>query len=139
VIGTALPQTLPVWASAATRVEITLLFSLALFLVIMLGVNIANVITRPLRQLVLASEQVAEGDLTVQVTPKGSDEISMLTQSFNQMVHSLSDSKMDLLKAYDSTLVGWSNALELRDQETEGHPSECFRLGPAWMGVLRLI
>lgn len=138
VIGTALPQTIPVWASAATRVEITLLFSLALFLVIMLGVNIANVITRPLRQLVLASEQVAEGDLTVQVTPKGSDEISQLTHSFNEMVQSLSDSKMDLLKAYDSTLVGWSNALELRDQDTQGHTQRVTALTvdlACWMGV----
>lgn len=138
VIGTALPQTIPVWASAATRVEITLLVSLALFLVIMLGVNIANVITRPLRQLVLASEQVAEGDLTVQVTPKGSDEISQLTHSFNEMVQSLSDSKMDLLKAYDSTLVGWSNALELRDQDTQGHTQRVTSLTvdlARWMGV----
>jgi putative nucleotidyltransferase with HDIG domain len=138
VIGTALPQILPVWASAATRVEITLLFSLALFLVIMLGVSIANVITRPLRSLLLASEQVAGGDLTVQVTPKGNDEIAILTQSFNEMVHSLSDSKMDLLKAYDSTLVGWSNALELRDQETEGHTQRVTALTidlARWMGV----
>jgi putative nucleotidyltransferase with HDIG domain len=138
VIGTALPRTIPVWASAATRVEITLLFSLALFLVIMLGVNIANVITRPLRQLVLASEQVAGGDLTVQVTPKGSDEISQLTYSFNDMVESLSHSKMELLKAYDSTLVGWSNALELRDQETQGHTQRVASLTldlACWMDV----
>jgi len=88
--------------------------------------------------LVLASKQVSDGDLTVQVTPKGSDEISLLTQSFNQMVHSLSDSKMDLLKAYDSTLVGWSNALELRDQETEGHTQRVTSLTldlARWMGV----
>lgn len=121
VIGTSLPQILLVWASAATRVEIMLIVSLALFLVIMLGVNIANVITRPVRKLVLASEQVAAGDLTVQVPPTGNDEISTLAEAFNQMVYSLRDSKMDLLKAYDSTLVGWSNALELRDQETQGH------------------
>jgi len=138
IIGTSLPQTVPVWASVATRAEIILLFTLALFLVIMMGVNIANVITRPVRQLVQASEQVSRGDLSVQVAPKGSDEISTLTLSFNQMVHSLSDSKMDLLKAYDSTLVGWSNALELRDQETEGHTQRVTTLTidlARWMGI----
>lgn len=138
VIDTALPQILPVWASAATRVEIMLIVSLAMFLVIMLGVNIANVITRPVRKLVLASEQVADGDLTVQVPPTGNDEISTLAEAFNQMVYSLRDSKMDLLKAYDSTLVGWSNALELRDQETQGHTQRVTELSTdlaRWMGV----
>jgi HD-GYP domain-containing protein (c-di-GMP phosphodiesterase class II) len=28
---------------------------------------------------------------------------------------------MDLMVAYDSTLEGWASALELRDEETEGH------------------
>lgn len=138
VIGTSLPQILLVWASAATRVEIMLIVSLALFLVIMLGVNIANVITRPVRKLVLASEQVAAGDLTVQVPPTGNDEISTLAEAFNQMVYSLRDSKMDLLKAYDSTLVGWSNALELRDQETQGHTQRVTELSidlARWMGI----
>jgi putative nucleotidyltransferase with HDIG domain len=138
VIGTSLPQILLVWASAATRVEIMLIVSLALFLVIMLGVNIANVITRPVRKLVLASEQVAAGDLTVQVPPTGNDEISTLAEAFNQMVFSLRDSKMDLLKAYDSTLVGWSNALELRDQETQGHTQRVTELSidlARWMGI----
>jgi putative nucleotidyltransferase with HDIG domain len=37
------------------------------------------------------------------------------------MVSSLNQSKLDLLNAYDRTLEGWSMALELRDQETEGH------------------
>lgn len=33
----------------------------------------------------------------------------------------LQKSHTDLSLAYDTTLEGWSNALELRDQETEGH------------------
>jgi HD-GYP domain-containing protein (c-di-GMP phosphodiesterase class II) len=36
----------------------------------------------------------------------------------NQIEH---DRTMELKKAYDSTLEGWSNALELRDKETKGH------------------
>ena len=121
VIGIALARTFLVRASRATRIQITMLVSLALFLVIVLGVNIANIITRPLSNLVQASSDVAQGNLEVQVEPKGHDEVSVLTQSFNQMVSSLYQSKMDLLKAYDSTLEGWSTALELRDRETEGH------------------
>jgi putative nucleotidyltransferase with HDIG domain len=36
-------------------------------------------------------------------------------------VASLNASQSALLHAYDSTLEGWSKALELRDKETEGH------------------
>ncbi|MBI4764101.1 MAG: PAS domain S-box protein [Deltaproteobacteria bacterium] len=33
----------------------------------------------------------------------------------------LQKSNLDLLQAYDTTLEGWSRALDLRDEETEGH------------------
>jgi putative nucleotidyltransferase with HDIG domain len=92
-----------------------------LLLVILLGVYIASIITRPLRNLVEASAEVAQGNLNVQVPPKGNDEVTVLTRSFNTMVYSMNQSKIDLLNAYDRTLEGWSMALELRDQETEGH------------------
>jgi putative nucleotidyltransferase with HDIG domain len=92
-----------------------------LLLVIILGVYIASIITRPIRNLVEASAEVAEGNLDLQISPKGNDEVTVLTRSFNTMVSSLNQSKIDLLNAYDSTLEGWSMALELRDQETEGH------------------
>lgn len=121
LIGVSLPQTFLVHSSNATRMQITGLVSLTLLLVLVLGVNIANIITRPLRSLLEASAQVAEGDLTVQIEPKGNDEVAALTSSFNNMVFSLNQSKVDLLKAYDSTLEGWSLALEMRDRETEGH------------------
>ena len=121
VIGVSLPRTFLVRASNATRLQITGLATLTLILVLLLGVYIASIITRPLRTLVEASAQVAEGDLMVQIEPKGNDEVAVLTKSFNNMVSSLNQSKIDLLNAYDSTLEGWSLALELRDQETEGH------------------
>lgn len=121
VIGVSLPRTFLVRASSATRLQITGLVSLMLLLVILLGVYIASVITHPIRNLVEASAEVAEGNLSVQVPPKGNDEVAVLTRSFNTMVSSLNQSKIDLLNAYDRTLEGWSMALELRDQETEGH------------------
>jgi len=121
LIGVSLPRTFLVRASNATRLQITGLASLSLLLVIMLGVYIASVITRPLHNLVEASTEVADGNLQVQIEPRGNDEVTVLTRSFNTMITSLNQSKADLLNAYDSTLEGWSMALELRDQETEGH------------------
>jgi adenylate cyclase len=121
LIGVSLPRTFLVRASNATRLQITGLASLSLLLVVMLGVYIASAITRPLRNLVEASTEVADGNLQVQIKPRGNDEVTVLTRSFNTMVSSLNQSKADLLNAYDRTLEGWSMALELRDQETEGH------------------
>jgi putative nucleotidyltransferase with HDIG domain len=40
---------------------------------------------------------------------------------FTQLFDHLQRSNADLMVAYDSTIEGWSRALELRDQETEGH------------------
>jgi putative nucleotidyltransferase with HDIG domain len=37
------------------------------------------------------------------------------------MMSDLQTSNLELVKAYDSTLLGWSHAMDLRDRETEGH------------------
>lgn len=121
LIGISLPRTFLVRASNATRLQITGLASFSLLLVVILGVYIASAITRPLRNLVDASAQVGDGNLQVQIMPRGNDEVTLLTRSFNNMISNLNQSKVDLLNAYDRTLEGWSMALELRDQETEGH------------------
>lgn len=39
----------------------------------------------------------------------------------NSLFHDLERSNMDLTLAYDSTIEGWSRALDYRDKETEGH------------------
>lgn len=121
VLGVALSQNAIVQASASSRWRIFLLVASANFLIILVGINLANAITRPLLQLVQASIKVSEGDLNVQVNARTNDEISILTESFNRMVSNLNQSQQDLIKAYDNTLEGWAKALELRDKETEGH------------------
>ena len=39
----------------------------------------------------------------------------------SQLFHDLQRRTVDLILAYDSTIEGWSKALDLRDKETEGH------------------
>jgi HD-GYP domain-containing protein (c-di-GMP phosphodiesterase class II) len=90
-------------------------------MVILVGLNIAAMITNPLSGLVHAAIRVSQGDLKVRVEPQSHDEIEVLANSFNEMVSNLYRSKNELIEAYDSTLLGWSKALELRDHETEGH------------------
>jgi putative nucleotidyltransferase with HDIG domain len=128
VLGVALSQNAIVQASANSRWRIFFLVASANFLIILIGINLANTITRPLIQLVQASVQVSKGDLDVQVSTRTNDEISILTESFNTMVASLHQSQKELLEAYDNTLEGWAKALELRDKETEGHSERVMEL-----------
>jgi len=121
VLGVALSQNAIVQASVNSRWHIFFLIVSANFVIILVGINLANTITRPLIQLVEASVQVSKGDLGVQVSARTNDEIAILTESFNSMVISIEQSQKELLNAYDNTLEGWAKALELRDKETQGH------------------
>lgn len=121
LIGVSLPQSFLVRASRWTRVQVIGITASGFLLVIAVGFYISNRITDPLLQVVKASGKVAKGSLAVKVKPKGNDEITQLAHTFNEMVHSLRESRVELLEAYDSTLDGWSRALELRDVDTEGH------------------
>ncbi|MBN2503086.1 MAG: HD domain-containing protein [Anaerolineales bacterium] len=121
LIGISLPETFLVHASSVTRLQILLYATIALLMITLMGMALANNISRPISTLVKASTKVAKGDLTTKVKPVGKDEVTILTESFNTMVENLRNSRLEILEAYDSTLFGWAKALELRDKETEGH------------------
>jgi putative nucleotidyltransferase with HDIG domain len=121
VLGVALSRNAIVQTSTTSRWRIFILVASANFLIILVGIYLAHSITRPLLRLVQASVKVAEGDLNVKVNPQSNDEVTVLTESFNNMVTSLSQSQKQLIRSYDETLKGWAKALELRDKETEGH------------------
>ena len=107
---------------------ILLVTILAIFLVILIGINIARIITTPLILLVDASKSIADGNLQTHVPVVSNDELATLTDSFNRMVDKLYLSKIDLVEAYDKTLEGWSRAHELRDRETQGHSERVSKL-----------
>lgn len=121
VLGIALSRNILVQTSTTSRWQIFLLVFIVNFLILLIGINLANRITRPLIRLVHASAKVMQGELNIAVQPESNDEISLLTESFNSMVASLNKSQQELVKTYDDTLEGWAKALELRDKETKGH------------------
>lgn len=121
ILGTALPKTFLVRTSNITKINITIMFVLAIIMAMLLGLFLSNLITRPLLQLERAASDVAKGNRDIRVSTKGGDEIADLAQSFNKMVSSLGRSEKDLISAYEKTIEGWSKALELRDEETQGH------------------
>lgn len=121
IMGAALQKNFFINPSPITRIQVIILVGISLFLVILVGIYLANIITKPLLGLVRASKAVAEGNLNIQLDLSTNDEINTLAESFREMVANLNQSHNDLLHAYDSALLGWSKALELRDKETEGH------------------
>ncbi|MEW6288018.1 MAG: HD domain-containing phosphohydrolase [Chloroflexota bacterium] len=78
---------------------------------------------RQIRSLLHVTQSLTKGDLEARYShlPYGASEINHLGVSFNQMAISLEQRQRDLLEAYDTTIEGWSRALDLRDKETEGH------------------
>ncbi len=121
LIGVSFSTTFLEETSQSTRWNVFGLVSTVLFVIIIIGIFIARMVTNPIQALKSAAIAVSGGDLDVRVDPVGNDEIALLTRSFNEMVTNIKGSKADLIEAYDLTLEGWSKALELRDEETEGH------------------
>jgi adenylate cyclase len=99
VMGIALGQLYQVRASTITGIQIFILIAVSVLTVVMTGVTISNQITRPLLQVVAASEAVSKGNLDVKVNVKSKDEIAVLAHSFNFMVQGLQEGSIyrDLL------------------------------------------
>ena len=128
LLGTAIPKNFLVQTSSSSRIEIVILVGIMLFMVLIAGGLIANYITRPLLNLVTASKEIAKGNLKVNVRLQSNDEVAVLTENFNCMIASIMQSHNDLIKAYDSTLLGWSRATDLRDSETQQHSLQVTKL-----------
>jgi len=68
-----------------TNQALILAVLVALIAALLIGIVLARTLTRPLRELTLAAEGVAAGDLQQQVTVRSNDEIGDLASAFNKM------------------------------------------------------
>ncbi len=71
--------------------------AIAVILLSVIGFFTANMITKPIKELVFATRKVAGGDLTYQVKRISNDEIGELARSFNKMTESLSQAEQELM------------------------------------------
>ncbi len=67
-----------------------------IFLALWASLKISQEITNPLKELVQATQRVAEGDLKVKIFTKSSDEIGILVNSFNEMISKLDKAYVEL-------------------------------------------
>ena len=121
VIGIALGESFLVSTSRVTRRQITFLAALAFILIIFIGINLSNYITKPILDLVSASKKVMDGDYNVNIIPSSKDELAIMANTFNKMIRNVNESRIQILESYDITLEGWARALDLRSEETKGH------------------
>ncbi len=91
VFGVALPSNFIVQASADSRNTYTAIFITATALVVVVGYLIAQRITNPIKQLVSASQSVADGRLDQRTGIIGTDEIGTLAMTFDDMTSRLEE------------------------------------------------
>jgi adenylate cyclase len=99
VLGVSLLR-VPVEGSTEDSLPVVLRFgALALALIVLIGLLLSNSITKRLGDLVRASAEIASGDLDAHVNERGTDEIGVLSVTFNRMVEGLREGSIyrDLL------------------------------------------
>jgi two-component system, NtrC family, sensor kinase len=83
---------------------------LALSSILALGSIIALFVSRwvdrPVKELVKATQQVAEGNLSYTIKESGSDELGQLARSFNNMTKKLSEARMQLFQSDKMASLG---------------------------------
>ena len=121
-VGTALAQTFLVHTSDITQLDIFILVTVAILLVIGVGVLLAGSITRPLVRLAAASSRVAQGNLDVKVDSTGNDEVAVLANTFNNMVAGLQEGSIY------RDLLGRTVSPEVREQLRQTFNSGSLRL-----------
>ena len=96
VFAVILPLDFVVESSSVNRVTYTILYSIAMFAVIVVGYIVARVIINPLSTLVNASRAIANGDLTQRTKIKTRDEIGVLSNTFDEMTENLQQRTIEL-------------------------------------------
>ncbi|MCJ7770062.1 ATP-binding protein, partial [Candidatus Bathyarchaeota archaeon] len=88
-----------------------IMFAIVAFLVISvtIGISINRYVTRPVNELVKATQRIAEGDLNYSIPIKTGGELAQLASSFSHMTSDL--------KRADEELLGWAKTLEQKVQE----------------------
>ncbi len=74
----------------------SLVFGLALLVVLALAFFLSRYLSKPIVELAGAARRLAQGDLTTQVTVRTTGEVQILVESFNRMVENLNRSEQEL-------------------------------------------
>ena len=96
-------------------------------LVLAAGVFLSLHFLRPVRSLASATNVIAEGHLPTEIRHESSDELGMLTRSFNQMVRNLRQVQAELVKSEKLVSVGRPGH---RRGPRDSKPPQCNKRSP---------
>lgn len=88
-------------------------------LILLCGIFVRRVVYNPVRMLQVGTEQVAKGELGMQIPVTSNDEIGEVAQSFNEM-----SNKLLLAQA---EITAWAHTLEERVEEKTGELKQAHR------------
>lgn len=124
VLSVALPLSSVAEIGYLTRGQLLTVFGGTIVLTLVVGALLASGVVRRVRQLAIATEQVAGGDLTTQVESRGYDEVASLAGDFNRMVVQLREGR-----TYRD-LLGLTASPEVAEQLRRGVEGGRVRLDP---------
>lgn len=87
-------------------VTMGILIGIAVFIAIGLGVIIARVISRPLSQMVDAANQIADGNLDIEIALDSKDEVGALAKAFRSMTSNINDVMTNINSASEQVASG---------------------------------
>ncbi|TMB60580.1 MAG: HD domain-containing protein [Chloroflexi bacterium] len=103
------------------RLILTLVFTAAALLTLLVGGVTASLLTGPVDRLVRSMRTVSGGDLHHRARVKSRDEIGFLAKTFNEMTASLEEKTAALEETYFASMETLARAIDARDPSTFGH------------------
>jgi len=103
------------------RLILTLVFTAAALLTLLVGTVTAALLTRPVDQLVRSMRTISAGDMHHRARVTSRDEIGYLAQTFNEMAGSLEEKTAALEETYFASMEALARAIDARDASTFGH------------------
>lgn len=89
-----------------TIITLIVIVIIAMLLAILLGVFISRNISRPVNRLVETANEIADGNLNVEVNMNSKDEIGQLAVAFQKMINNLNDVMNNIRSASDQVATG---------------------------------
>jgi len=103
------------------RLILTLVFTAAALLTLLVGTATASRLTRPIEGLVRSMRVVSAGNLRHRASITSKDEIGYLAEVFNEMTASLEEKTAALEETTFASMEALARAIDARDPSTFGH------------------